>query len=102
MGIGTFHHTLDERDLATLKLSRNIFHASTFLPFLLYHLRLSDEKPLFPATISHTIRKGPPRWAQHALWLAGWGALMKIFWRSKHGPVAAAAANCTTTLRSCA
>ena len=62
IGIGRFHQSLDERDLATLKLSRNIFHGSTIIPFLLYHLRLSDAKPLFPATISHTIRKGPPRY----------------------------------------
>lgn len=86
IGIHAFHGSLDERDRQALKLSRNIFHASTFLPLLLYHLRTSEAKPLFPATISHSIRKGPPRWTQHALWLAGWGLLMKTFWRPAGPP----------------
>ena len=43
-----------------------------FVPAVLYYLGTSESKTKFPATISFTIRKGIPKWAQHMIWMRGW------------------------------
>jgi hypothetical protein len=69
---GTFRNALTAQDLAAIRLARNWFHASQYLPCLLYYAGASDAQPRFPATISHTIRKGIPKLAHHVSWLIGW------------------------------
>ena len=65
-----------------IRLARLIFHCSTAVPFVLYHLRTSESRPLFPHTISWAIRKGWPRIAQHALWLLGWATFFSALRRT--------------------
>lgn len=65
-------------DVAQLRLAQAIFHGSSFVPLLLYHMKLSDDQPKFPATISYSIRHGVPRWAHHAIWLAGWAVMLRM------------------------
>eukprot|EP01051_Picozoa_sp_SAG22_P021530 SAG22_NODE_4787_length_1164_cov_1.140845_1_plen_278_part_00 len=68
-----FRSQLQPADLGRLDAAQALFQASLWVPALLYYgCRLSDSPPRFPCTISWSIRRGPPRWAQHALWLAGW------------------------------
>ena len=65
-----------------IRLARFIFHCSTAVPFVLYHLRTSESRPLFPHTISWSIRKGWPRLAQHVLWLLGWATFFSALRRT--------------------
>mmetsp|Transcript_125404 Transcript_125404/g.287255 ORF Transcript_125404/g.287255 Transcript_125404/m.287255 type:complete len:192 (+) Transcript_125404:19-594(+) len=74
-----FRAQLTRADVRSVVLARNLFHASTFVPLALYHLKLSDDCPKFPATISYSIRKGVPRVAHHVLWLMGWAVMIKLF-----------------------
>lgn len=64
---------LTPRELWLIKAGRNTFLFCQAVPPLLYYLRYSDKSPRFPATISHTIRKGLPRWFHHFSWILGWG-----------------------------
>lgn len=59
--------------------AQRLFISTSAVPLLLYYLRLSEPVPLFPATISWTIRKGVPRWTHHSLWLAGWAVFLSVF-----------------------
>jgi hypothetical protein len=68
----SFRQSLTARDKSAIKLARNIFHASQYVPCLLYYAGTSELQPRFPATISHTIRKGVPKIVHHVIWLIGW------------------------------
>ena len=76
-----FRQSLTKRDVRDIILARNSFHISTFLPLLLYHLRVSEPRPKFPATISHSIRKGIPKVAANLFWLVGWTVMISVFLR---------------------
>lgn len=76
-----FRQSLTQRDIRTIIFARNSFHISTIFPLLLYHLRTSEPNPKFPATISHSIRKGVPKLAANLFWLVGWGAMLSVFVR---------------------
>ena len=52
--------------------------ANSFIPLILYHMRLSEPNPLFPATISHSIRKGIPKLVHHIIWLLGWACMLRV------------------------
>ena len=71
-----FQLALTQADEWLLTLARRIFHASTLVPLVLYHFRTSDTQPLFPATISHTIRRGVPRLVNFVLWISGWSIML--------------------------
>jgi len=64
---------LNPQQLWLIKAGRNTFLFCQVVPQLLYYLRYSDKSPRFPATISWTIRKGPPRWLHCVSWILGWG-----------------------------
>eukprot|EP00658_Telonema_sp_P-2_P060780 TRINITY_DN49601_c0_g1_i2.p1 TRINITY_DN49601_c0_g1~~TRINITY_DN49601_c0_g1_i2.p1 ORF type:complete len:241 (+),score=53.93 TRINITY_DN49601_c0_g1_i2:50-724(+) len=64
-----------------LRTARNWFHASQFLPLVLYYLGSSERPTKFPATISFTIRKGLPKWIHHLIWLRGWAHFYAILRR---------------------
>lgn len=70
---------LTARDEELLRSARRLYHACSVVPCLLYYLRTSESPTKFPATISFTIRKGVPRWTHHALWLAGWACMGRVF-----------------------
>lgn len=74
-----FVSRLTADDWLALRRARDTFHASSFVPLLLYHA--FDENAKFPATISYSIRKGFPRLAHHAIWLAGWAQMAAIIRR---------------------
>jgi hypothetical protein len=59
---------LTPRAVRQLHRARALFHLCSALPCALYYLGASERPTKFPATISFTIRKGPPRWAHHAVW----------------------------------
>jgi len=63
-----------------IKAGRNTFLVTQAVPLILYYLRFSDKTPKFPATISHTIRKGPPRWFHHVSWSLGWVLTVLGMW----------------------
>ena len=81
-----FRAALLPSDIATIALSRNLFHLSWLLPLGLYAL---FEPPgptrLFPMSISWTIRKGLPRRLHNALWVAGWGLFLSVVLRATGG-----------------
>lgn len=82
-----FHRLLTADNVASLRLARNLFHASMWVPCALYYglpflpkawARLAvDQTPKFPATISFTIRKGVTKLVQHTLWACGWLVMLK-------------------------
>eukprot|EP01050_Picozoa_sp_SAG11_P018293 SAG11_NODE_2743_length_3020_cov_1.882574_1_plen_175_part_00 len=68
-----FRNGLEPEDVLQLEVGQALFQCSLFVPAFLYHIcRVSDDPPRLPCTISWTIRRGAPRYAQHVLWLAGW------------------------------
>ena len=70
-GAARFQSNLCQPDTKMLLiLGSRLFHACQYATFFLYHL--VDAAPVWPATISFTIRRGAPRFLHHALWLAGW------------------------------
>ena len=73
-----FELTLTQEDTWLLRLARRLFHASTLVPLVLYHCRVSDAQPLFPATISHTIRWGKPRLVNFVFWISGWSVMLFV------------------------
>lgn len=73
-----FELALTQEDAGLLRLARHLFHASTLVPLVLYHCRVSDAQPLFPATISHTIRWGVPRLVNFMLWISGWSVMLFV------------------------
>lgn len=77
-----FRAKLTESDVAQLRLARNVFHLSSIVSAVLYYLKFSESKPKFPATISWTIRKGSPKWAQHVIWATGWLLMYRVLHRA--------------------
>ena len=60
-----FRALLGPGEVANLRRAQALFHASLFLPALVYFvLKLGDAVPRFPATISWTVRRGLPRLVQ--------------------------------------
>jgi hypothetical protein len=76
---------LTPRDARRLHQARALFHMCSVLPCALYYLGTSERPTKFPATISFTIRKGPPRWAHHAIWCAGWALMGDVMRRAGSG-----------------
>lgn len=76
---------LTPRDVRQLHRARALFHLCSVLPCALYYLGTSERPTKFPATISFTIRKGPPRWAHHAVWCAGWALMGDVIRRAGSG-----------------
>lgn len=75
----SFRDLLQPHDVATLRSAQQLFHASIWVPAILYYVcRLSDDPPRFPCTISWSIRRAAPRHTQHALWLAGWWQVCRV------------------------
>lgn len=62
-------------------MEKKLFVLSQWAPFLLYYSGFHSEPephgPTFPATISHTIRKGIPKWGHHCFWFIGWYKVLK-------------------------
>jgi hypothetical protein len=72
-----FHANLTDEDLVLLREGQRLFLLCQFLPMVYYYLSPVAGFPIdapvkFPASISHTIRKGPPKYLHHVLWLLGW------------------------------
>ena len=76
-----FQRLLRPRDVADIIRARNLFQLSSLVPFVLYYLRTSESDTKFPATISFTIRKGPPKVAFAVLWAMGWSIMFRVFRR---------------------
>lgn len=81
----TFRSNLTKADISQIVTARNYFHATSLAPCVLYYLKTSETNTKFPATISFTIRKGVPRYAQHILWVAGWSHMYAVFKRCARG-----------------
>ena len=75
-----FRASLTAADVATIKSARNYFIASQLIPELLYFVL--DAAPKFPCSISFSIRRGLPRWTQHAGWLYGWYLMSSVLWHA--------------------
>jgi len=56
-------------DLVWFKISRNFLLSAVFLPTFLYYLGFGEKSPKFPASVSHIIRHGVPRWANVIMFL---------------------------------
>ena len=85
-----FRQRLTPELIDELRLGRNIFHATSLVPALLYYsgLGVDRESPKFPATISYTIRAGLPFWVHHVMWGHGWAKMLRVIyqvgdWRMK-------------------
>jgi hypothetical protein len=80
-----FRARLVPRDVQDIRLARYLFHACSIVPPLLYYFGTTpiDSPSKFPASISFTIRKGPPKHAQLLLWVAGWAMLGRVIRRAE-------------------
>mmetsp|Transcript_40703 Transcript_40703/g.117792 ORF Transcript_40703/g.117792 Transcript_40703/m.117792 type:complete len:237 (-) Transcript_40703:71-781(-) len=76
-----FRERLCASDVRRLRIAQAIWQSSMVVPPALYYLKTSDPTPLFPATISWTIREGVPRLAHHSLWLAAWCLCLSVVQR---------------------
>jgi len=72
----------NETELQLLRAAQTYFVVAQFLPQAVYFLGFGADrdKPVFPATISFTIRDGLPKQLHHLFWVIGWlhiAALMR-------------------------
>ena len=78
-----FRGSLSDADGRLVSLAKDLFLISLFAPLILYYVAGPDAGiPRFPVTISWTIRKGPPKWIQHAVWLSGWAVLLFLHFKT--------------------
>ena len=79
-----FRSKLTERDIRDVKRARTLFHLCSVLPPILYYWfsNVDRPKPKFPASISHTIRKGAPQQLQMTIWTCGWYLLSGVICRN--------------------
>lgn len=77
----SFLASLTKADIRRLRAAQLLLVSALALPLALYHARTSEARPLFPNTISWSIRKGMPRHASHALWTAAWLMMLSVFQR---------------------
>lgn len=77
----TFRAALTTEDIRVMKLARFFFHSCSIAAPLLYYMGTVERPCKFPATISFTIRKGPPKHAQMLIWGLGWALMGKIIRR---------------------
>eukprot|EP00392_Amoebophrya_sp_AT5.2_P006479 g6491.t1 len=68
--------SLDEHDLFQLKLVQFCFFANHLLPVLWYYW--FDKNAKFPATISHNLRSGFPKWINHVFSFFAWALLFPV------------------------
>jgi hypothetical protein len=78
-----FYGSLDSSDVRRLAFARSIFLANSALSLVLYYGGASPDgrQAKFPATISWTVRRGLPKWANLAIWSAGWWQVARVFAR---------------------
>jgi len=70
--LSEFHAHLSADDLVQLQEGQWWFIACQFIPMAWYYVVGPDRPAKFPATISHTMRRGPPKWIHHVCWLMAW------------------------------
>lgn len=65
--------TFDSADGRHFMIAKCLWHATVFLPFILYLIGwANDANPRFPVTISWTVRTGVGRIVFHMCWVIGW------------------------------
>lgn len=77
----SFLDSLTGADIQRLRAAQLLLVSALGLPLALYHAGTSEARPLFPNTISWSIRKGLPKHASHALWTIAWLLMLSVFRR---------------------
>mmetsp|Transcript_4389 Transcript_4389/g.8872 ORF Transcript_4389/g.8872 Transcript_4389/m.8872 type:complete len:232 (+) Transcript_4389:57-752(+) len=75
---------LTHDDLSIIGEVQAMFHTCQYLGVLLYYLGAAERPRKFPASISYTLSKGPPKYAFLAIWLPAWMRMLKLVHRIGH------------------
>mmetsp|Transcript_41094 Transcript_41094/g.92625 ORF Transcript_41094/g.92625 Transcript_41094/m.92625 type:complete len:228 (+) Transcript_41094:49-732(+) len=79
-----FVDRLTEWDHTIIFRAQVLFHSCQYGAMLLYYAGLAGPTR-FPASISLTVSRGPPKYAFLPVWISGWALMLTVFGRSGNG-----------------